>query len=250
MTTTRTDPLRGLRLHDQGLEDDVSCLLRIIEQVDAHLDDAGPQRAKDCPEANRWRRVGRAQLEAAEAMEELSLLTGENPRKGLHPEARGRMLAELGDTACSALFAIQSQTKNTTETWAIFLAALAKAESRVPATGEQARYTHPGQARYETRADNCEHKPEGREIALMNRLANAAHISVPDKNDARVMAGVLCHYIAGSKELRERLARWMGPHEGDLEEQAVEWYLGECHALLDPDCAEPLDWAPHPGRTR
>jgi hypothetical protein len=116
-------------------------ILGALEAVDAHLDEAGPQWAKDCPEANMQRRVGKAQLEAAEAMEELSLLTGENPRKGQHPEARDRMLAELGDTAVAALLGIQSQVKDTGVTWAIFLAALAKAGSRVPAvTAEDCEY--------------------------------------------------------------------------------------------------------------
>lgn len=107
-------------------------VLHVIEAVDAYLDDAGPQWAKDCPEANMQRRIGKAQLEAAEAMEELSLLTGENPRKGRHPEARERMLGELGDTACAALLGIQSVTKDTGATWTVFLEALEKAWSRVP----------------------------------------------------------------------------------------------------------------------
>lgn len=103
-----------------------------IEMVDRHLDEAAPQWAKDCPEANMQRRVGKAQLEAAEAMEELSLLTGENPRKGQHSEARDRMLAELGDTAVAALLGIQSQVKDTRLAWGIFTEALAKAYRRVP----------------------------------------------------------------------------------------------------------------------
>ncbi len=64
------------------------------------------------------------------------------------------------------------------------------------------------------------------------------------------MAGMLFHYVGGSKELRGRLAAWIEHHEGDLDEQAVEWYLRECHAWLEPECEEPLDWDPHPGRTR
>jgi hypothetical protein len=78
------------------------------------------------------RRVGKPQLEAAEAMEELALLTGENPRKGEHPEAGERMLAELGDTAVAALLGIQSQVKNPRRMWEIFLTALIKARRRVP----------------------------------------------------------------------------------------------------------------------
>jgi hypothetical protein len=84
----------------------------------------------------------------------------------------------------------------------------------------------------------------------MPRPAGASHIPVPGKADALVMAGVLFHYVGGSKELRGRLAAWMELHPGDLDEHAVEWYLTECHALLEPDCTEPMDWNPHPGRVR
>jgi len=111
-------------------------LMHVIETVDAHLDEAAPQWAKDCPEANMARRVGKAQLEGAEAMEELSLLTGENPRKGQDFTAGERMLAELGDTAVAALLGIQSQTKDIARTWAVFTAALDKALSRVPGKTE------------------------------------------------------------------------------------------------------------------
>jgi len=114
-------------------DEQIRRMLRSIELADAHLDDAGPQWAKDCPQANMYRRIGKAQLEAAEAMEELSLLTGENPRKAQDPAARDRMLAELGDTAVAALLGIQSATKDVFATWAVFTAALDKAVSRVPA---------------------------------------------------------------------------------------------------------------------
>lgn len=115
---------------------DVAEICAAIAIVDQHLDDAAPEVYQgDHPAsriANMQRRIGKAQLEAAEAMEELSLLTGENPRKGAHPEARERMLDELGDTAAAALLGIQSQVKDTEVTWAIFVAALAKGLARVP----------------------------------------------------------------------------------------------------------------------
>lgn len=125
-------------VHCDG-QHEISLILGLIALVDAHLDEAGPQWAKDCPEANMYRRVGKAQLEAAEAMEELSLATGENPRKGRHPEARERMLAELGDTVVAGLLGIQSQLKDTAATWTVFRAALAKAASRVPDSGDTDR---------------------------------------------------------------------------------------------------------------
>lgn len=84
----------------------------------------------------------------------------------------------------------------------------------------------------------------------MNRPEGAEHVPAPDKAAAESMSGVLFHFVAGSKELRWRLARWMEHHEGDLDEQIVAWYLTECRAQLEPDCALPLDWDAHPGRTR
>ena len=84
----------------------------------------------------------------------------------------------------------------------------------------------------------------------MKRPGNAGHLPAPDWGDALTMAGVLFHYVGGSKELRERLARWMEHHEGDLDEQIILWYLTQCHALLEPDCELPMDGDVHPGRTR
>jgi hypothetical protein len=140
------------RLSPRGLPPgDFAWILHVIELVDAHLDDDAPAIYRDNPLANRWRRIaGGPGCEVHEATEELLAVTGGNPRKGVHG-SEADVLGELGDTAAAALFAIQSQTKNTTETWQVFLAALAKAESRVPAAADdpgQARYSHPGQARY------------------------------------------------------------------------------------------------------
>jgi hypothetical protein len=84
----------------------------------------------------------------------------------------------------------------------------------------------------------------------VKRPGNAGHLPAPDRDAAVVMAGVLFHYIGGSKELRERVARWMEHHEGDLDEQIILWYLTECHAQLEPGCDLPLDWDAHPGRVR
>jgi len=85
----------------------------------------------------------------------------------------------------------------------------------------------------------------------MKRPDNAEHVPPPDLAAAQSTAGVLFHFVGGSKELRERLARWMEHHEGDLDEQIVQWYLTACHELLEPECREPLDaFSPHPGRTR
>lgn len=84
----------------------------------------------------------------------------------------------------------------------------------------------------------------------MNRPASAGHIPDPDLAAAQATAGTLFHFVGGSAELRERLARWMEHHPGDLDGQIVLWYLEACHQLLEPDCALPLDADVHPGRTR
>jgi hypothetical protein len=116
------------------LDRSVQRLLLDIEAVDAHLDDpAGLAPAfAESEVANRMRRVAKPMTEANEAYEEMELFHGSNPRKPQDPEAYDRMLAELGDTAVCALLAIQSQVKNLSLTWKVFLAALAKARSRVP----------------------------------------------------------------------------------------------------------------------
>jgi len=85
--------------------------------------------------------------------------------------------------------------------------------------------------------------------SLLSRPANAV-LPPPSLEDALSTAGVLFHYVGGSPELRERLAKWLEHHEGDLDDQTVLWYLTACHALLEPDCTEPMGWDAHPGRQR
>ena len=85
---------------------------------------------------------------------------------------------------------------------------------------------------------------------LERRPAAAEHLPPPSENDAIATAGVLFHFVGGSQELRERLARWMEHHDGDLDAEIVAWYLGECHRLLEPECELPLDADFHPGRVR
>ena len=123
---------------------DLAWLQQVIEVVDAHLDAAAPEVFRlGTPAseiASMHRRVDKAASEAHEAMEELSLLTGENPRKPADPAARGRMLAELGDTAMAALLGIQSQVKDIKLTWVIFTEMAAKAYSRVPDEHRPPRY--------------------------------------------------------------------------------------------------------------
>lgn len=84
----------------------------------------------------------------------------------------------------------------------------------------------------------------------MNRPENAEHVPAPDLAAAKSMGGVLFHFVGGSRELRERLARWIEHHKGDLDEQIVLWYLTECHELLEPECMIPVEADFHPGRQR
>lgn len=93
-------------------------------------------------------------------------------------------------------------------------------------------------------------RPASRAVVTLSRPEGYGHLPAPDRGAALTMAGVLFHYVGGSTELRERLARWLEHHEGDLDEQVILWYLTECHALLEPGCPEPMDWDAHPGRQR
>lgn len=103
-------------------------------------------------------------------------------------------------------------------------------------------------------ADEAERELTGRpphQAAIsLARPENAGHLPAPSQEDALAMAGVLFHYVGGSPELRERLAKWLEHHEGDLDDGIVRWYLAACHALLEPDCDLPLDGDMHPGRQR
>lgn len=115
---------------------DVTWILAAIELVDAHLDAAAPEIYRQDNDAsrlaNRWRRLAAGPAsEGQEAVDELNLSTGGNPRKGVIGD-QGTVLKELGDCAVASLLAIQSETKNTGATWEVFLAALAKALNRVP----------------------------------------------------------------------------------------------------------------------
>lgn len=121
-------PDRGQGYYQDG---GVPEILHAIEAVDAHLDANTAQAYRDQPLAGHMSRIGKAQSEAREAMEALAGVTGENPRKGVC-DTWEHVLEELGDTACAALLGIQHVTKDAGITWAVFLAALGKAMSRVP----------------------------------------------------------------------------------------------------------------------
>lgn len=66
--------------------------------------------------AQDWARVAKIAEETGEAISELILATGQNPRKGTHPEARDRMLNEMADVALTAILGLQHFTKDSGET--------------------------------------------------------------------------------------------------------------------------------------
>ena len=128
--------------------DDVREILAALREVDTWLDAACSQEYKDHPLAQDWARTAKVSEEIAEAREErmltlierahgqaiaeLILATGQNPRKGHDPDAGHRMLCELADVVITGLLAIQHRTKDPDRTWGYFIAGLAKALGRVP----------------------------------------------------------------------------------------------------------------------
>lgn len=84
-----------------------------VAAVDDWLDsDTVGEEYRDQPLGQDWARVAKIIEEAGEAVAELILMTGQNPRKGIDHEARDRMLDELADAALTGILAIQHFTKD------------------------------------------------------------------------------------------------------------------------------------------
>lgn len=83
-----------------------------IVRVDEILDDNVSGIYKEQPLAQDWARIAKVIEEAGECISELILYTGQNPRKGEHPERYGHMLMELADTALTSIYALQHFTKD------------------------------------------------------------------------------------------------------------------------------------------
>jgi hypothetical protein len=109
-------------------------LLAIIRNVDLWLDAevAGEYAAQ--PLGQDWARVAKTAEEVGEAIAALIAMTGQNPRKGVCGTLDD-LLGELGDTAVTAIFAIQHFTKNEAETGAVVVAAMEKAGARAEKAG-------------------------------------------------------------------------------------------------------------------
>ena len=104
---------------------------KIVENVDRILDEKVSAIYKNQPLAQDWARVAKIVEEAGEAVNELILSTGQNPRKGTDDEAYIRLLRELADTAMTGIYAIQHFTKDINITEQIMLDAQHKHESRL-----------------------------------------------------------------------------------------------------------------------
>lgn len=88
-----------------------------IEAIDCGMNAGVGDAYRDNWLATSWARVGKLMEEGGEAVAELILLTGQNPRKGVDPTAMGRILNELADCVVTAMCAIQhfTQDVNVTE---------------------------------------------------------------------------------------------------------------------------------------
>jgi hypothetical protein len=109
--------------------------LEIVRVADLWLDECVSDRYKSQPLAQDWARVTKVDEEHGEAIAELILMTGQNPRKGTDPSARSKLLAELADKAITAILGIQHFTKDTTETEGYIIAAFIKIMGRATENG-------------------------------------------------------------------------------------------------------------------
>jgi hypothetical protein len=103
----------------------------IVTEVDEILDRLVSTQYKDQPLAQDWARVAKIQEETGEAIAELILATGQNPRKPQDNHARERLLCELADTAMTAVYAIQHFTKDVAATEEYMTRAQTKHHSRL-----------------------------------------------------------------------------------------------------------------------
>lgn len=90
-----------------------------VVDVDEWLDADVAARYGDEPLAQDWARIAKTIEELGEAIGELILSTGQNPRKGTDPKAHERMLQEMADVALTAVLGIQHFTKDADRTRSI-----------------------------------------------------------------------------------------------------------------------------------
>jgi hypothetical protein len=103
----------------------------LVVAVDLMLDEGTSPLYKDQPLAQHWARVAKLVEESGEAIAELILATGQNPRKGTDISAYDRLLAELADAAMTGVYAIQHFTKDIDVTAGIMQSAQRKHQERL-----------------------------------------------------------------------------------------------------------------------
>lgn len=101
-----------------------------IDLIDTWLDSKVSMEYQEQPLAQDWARVSKIGEELGEAISELILMTGQNPRKPLDPEARERLFNELADVIMTGILALQHFTKSTSTTRYIIREKLARIERR------------------------------------------------------------------------------------------------------------------------
>jgi hypothetical protein len=105
----------------------------IVQEVDKLLDSNVSNIYKEQPLAQDWARVAKVTEEIGEAIAELILWTGQNPRKPLDLAARERLMKELADTALTGIYALQHFTKNADLTEEILISAQERHVTRLRA---------------------------------------------------------------------------------------------------------------------
>lgn len=103
----------------------------IVVKVDTILDEQVASIYKGQPLAQDWARVAKVAEELGEAIAELILETGQNPRKGADSGAYLRLLNELADTSMTGVYAIQHFTKDVALTEHIMRTAQSKHLTRL-----------------------------------------------------------------------------------------------------------------------
>lgn len=109
--------------------------LEDIRIADIWLDEEVSQEYKDQPLAQHWARVVKTDEEHGEAVSELILWTGQNPRKQRVRGAYHAMLTELADKALTAILAIQHFTKDAEATDSYLRGSMSKITGRATDAG-------------------------------------------------------------------------------------------------------------------
>lgn len=104
----------------------------LVVELDIAIDEGADPVYKEQPLAQDWARVCKRDEEHGEAIAELILATGQNPRKGRHPESARKLLEELVDRAMTGFYAVQHFTKDIDVTSEVITTVLDRHYGRIP----------------------------------------------------------------------------------------------------------------------